>query len=323
MFDKLKRGGSLSASELKKLADMAQRGGATSSTGLGKIVMSGGTGEIPQDAELFIAKIATVSGTGTAAKYGFTEINVVGGTGGVENRVSGRVGTTTLSPARSAVSTATLAVDDRVLIRRNVADVNEYEIVAALAGSQAEGFWAYIISDDGATESSTLYSFRVVTWTSAGGWAFTGAGTVDAKLKRAPIGEYSQVYRKKLQAGDVVRAWPSPTEAGFYECQFEPRTVLKGKLDSAMVKGGSSTMSVYAFGGSAEAWTGETITVFDWVLSTGQTIEAGSNVEIGYMGGRWYVIAAQCDSDANAVSPSAASLAITMKTATVTVGEVG
>lgn len=193
-------------------------------------------------------------------------------------------------------------------------------VISMDVGSPAGDFvWLYVIGDDGNPEPDTRYDYRVVTFTDAGGWAFDGSGTVTAKLVRAPIGEYSQVYRKKLQQGDVVLARPSATEPGFFECQFEPRTALKGKLNATLTKGGSSTMSVYAYNGSAEAWTGETLTVFDWELSTGQTVASGSNVHANYMGGRWYVVGAQCTADAVEAVPAPASLTVTLHTSTVSV----
>jgi hypothetical protein len=79
--------------------------------------------------------------------------------------------------------------------------------------------------------------------------------------------------------------WVLPTGAG---------GLLRGKLDGAMAFGGSAVLSVWAWTGSAEADTGENVTVWDWLLSSGQTIAAGKNVVAGFIGGRWYVLSAQC-----------------------------
>jgi hypothetical protein len=70
--------------------------------------------------------------------------------------------------------------------------------------------------------------------------------------------------------------------------------LLRGKLDGAQNFQGSAVMSVWAWNGSAEADTGENETVFDWHLKSGQSIAAGTQVTAAMVGGRWYVIAAQC-----------------------------
>jgi hypothetical protein len=70
--------------------------------------------------------------------------------------------------------------------------------------------------------------------------------------------------------------------------------LLRGKLDGSQSYQGSAVMSVWAWNGSAEADTGENMTVYDWHLKTGQTIAAGTQVTAALVGGRWYVIAAQC-----------------------------
>jgi hypothetical protein len=68
----------------------------------------------------------------------------------------------------------------------------------------------------------------------------------------------------------------------------------RGKLDGAQSYQGSAVMSVWAWDGSAEADTGENVTVYDWHLKTAQSIAAGTQVTAALVGGRWYVIAAQC-----------------------------
>jgi hypothetical protein len=70
--------------------------------------------------------------------------------------------------------------------------------------------------------------------------------------------------------------------------------LLRGKLDGTQSFQGSAVMSVWAWNGSAEADTGENVTVYDWHLKSGQSIAAGTQVTAAMVGGRWYVIAAQC-----------------------------
>ena len=55
-------------------------------------------------------------------------------------------------------------------------------------------------------------------------------------------------------------------------------------------------MSVWRYNGSAEADTNENITVYDWMLKTGQTIASGKKVVAEFFldSGRWYVTAAEC-----------------------------
>jgi hypothetical protein len=70
--------------------------------------------------------------------------------------------------------------------------------------------------------------------------------------------------------------------------------LLRGKLDDTQSYQGSATLSVWAWNGSAEADTGENVTAYDWHLKSGQSIASGTQVTAALVGGRWYVIAAQC-----------------------------
>lgn len=71
---------------------------------------------------------------------------------------------------------------------------------------------------------------------------------------------------------------------------------VKGKLDGALAFGGSATLSIWAWNGSAEADTGDNVTVYDWLLSSGQTIATGTQVVAAWdaRSGRYYVTGAQC-----------------------------
>ena len=97
---------------------------------------AGSPGVTPDDPALFLAKVTSVSGTGGTAEYAFTE-QQVSDAGVAEDRTSGRVGTVLENPARYAGG-GTLAVDDLVLVRRSVRDVNEFEVV--MAAPVAPGF---------------------------------------------------------------------------------------------------------------------------------------------------------------------------------------
>lgn len=130
--------------------------------------------------EVFLAEITAVSGTGTSAKYGFKEVNVATPSGATQDRVSGRVGTTTDNPARFAGS-GTLAVGDRVLVRRNVADVNEYEI---LPGGGGDSTFLVLLTEKSYAATFIKYSAVEVEASGsltyavkAGGRTFSTAGT--------------------------------------------------------------------------------------------------------------------------------------------------
>lgn len=70
----------------------------------------------------------------------------------------------------------------------------------------------------------------------------------------------------------------------------------RGKLDDILSYQGNATMSVWAWNGSAEADTTENITVYDWLLSSGQTVASGKQVTAAWdeASGRYYLIGAQC-----------------------------
>jgi hypothetical protein len=70
--------------------------------------------------------------------------------------------------------------------------------------------------------------------------------------------------------------------------------IKRGVLDGALSQGGSATMSVWDWNGSAEDDTTEDITVRDWMLKSGQSISAGKKCVAILFGSRWYVIAAEC-----------------------------
>lgn len=70
--------------------------------------------------------------------------------------------------------------------------------------------------------------------------------------------------------------------------------LLMGKLDGAMAYQGSATMSVWAWDGAADSDTTENVTVYDWLLSSGDTVASGARVVAAYVGGRWRVIGAEC-----------------------------
>lgn len=83
---------------------------------------------------------------------------------------------------------------------------------------------------------------------------------------------------------------------GVAEWVREDRLRCKGKLDGSLSYQGSATLSVWKYNGSAEADSGENITVYDWLLSSGQSVASGKQVTAFYdlASSRWYLDAAQC-----------------------------
>jgi hypothetical protein len=71
----------------------------------------------------------------------------------------------------------------------------------------------------------------------------------------------------------------------------------RGKLDGDLTYQGSATMSIWAWNGSAEADTGVNVTVYDWLLSTGQSILSGTQITVLWddASDRYYVVGSQCE----------------------------
>jgi hypothetical protein len=71
---------------------------------------------------------------------------------------------------------------------------------------------------------------------------------------------------------------------------------IRGKLDGTLSYQGSATLSIWWYNGSAEADTTENVTVYDWLLSSGQTIASGKQVTAAWdsRSSRYYVTGAQC-----------------------------
>ena len=73
------------------------------------------------------------------------------------------------------------------------------------------------------------------------------------------------------------------------------RIVYRGKLDGTLTAGGSATMSVWEYTGGSETDTGVNVTVYDWLLASGN-IAANTKVIALYdaASDRIYVTAASC-----------------------------
>ncbi len=64
-------------------------------------------------------------------------------------------------------------------------------------------------------------------------------------------------------------------------------------LDGALASGGSATASVWRFDGEDLVDTDENVTVYAWMLNSGESVAAGTQVWIGWRG-RWYIMNAAC-----------------------------
>ena len=71
--------------------------------------------------------------------------------------------------------------------------------------------------------------------------------------------------------------------------------IIRGILDTDMTCGGSATVSVWADDGT-DADTGDDITAWDWLLLTGQSMDAGTKVVVGYdpLSDKNYVLTGSC-----------------------------
>jgi hypothetical protein len=86
--------------------------------------------------------------------------------------------------------------------------------------------------------------------------------------------------------------WAEPADDGMSLLFIDPAggvptRKLRGTLTGILSFGGSTTMTV--------AVTGATLTVYDWLLSSGQTVASGLQVTVFLdNNGNWYVDGAQC-----------------------------
>lgn len=72
-------------------------------------------------------------------------------------------------------------------------------------------------------------------------------------------------------------------------------TVCWGKLDGALSQGSSATVSLW-WGGSTPYDSGINVTAYDWLLKSGQQLDAGTKVKVEWFpqDGVWWVTAAEC-----------------------------
>lgn len=137
----------------------------------------------------------------------------------------------------------------------------------------------------GAADGDGNYPATIVAWTGSA-WR-----DYDTCRLRAPNGE-------PLTSGARYAGSPiGVTAAGKMLLRVIPAAdwVVRGKLDGSLSAGGSATMSIWYYNGSAQADTGANVTVYDWLLASG-SIASGKKVMAFYdaRDGRYYVGAAEC-----------------------------
>jgi hypothetical protein len=133
----------------------------------------------------------------------------------------------------------------------------------------------------------------VIVNVSDAGHGYAAPGTTTDELVSAASGP-ARIIDRETGTGDheaVVLLGGGPAGGG------PEGWATRGKLDGALSFGGSATMSVWYWNGSAEADTGRNVTVYDWLLLTGQSIASGTQVTASWdaRSGRYYVTGAQCE----------------------------
>lgn len=76
-----------------------------------------------------------------------------------------------------------------------------------------------------------------------------------------------------------------------------PPNVIAGKLDGTLNPGSSATLSIWIPDENSPGVridSTENVTVYDWLLESGQTVASGKKVFAAYVDGRYEVIAAAC-----------------------------
>jgi hypothetical protein len=71
--------------------------------------------------------------------------------------------------------------------------------------------------------------------------------------------------------------------------------VLLGELDDDLDAGSSATLNIWGGTPNSESDSGATVTVYDWLLGSGEKVSAGQKVVAAWINNAWYVIAAECE----------------------------
>lgn len=146
--------------------------------------------------------------------------------------------------------------------------------------TESQRRWGKLDAELAAGESGTVSLWQ----TTDGGWEGwdedSGANWDDCYLPPTPIATL-------------------PTDTLVLVCVVNGRRVILdfqrsqwGKLDGSLSVGGSATVSIWA--GDPLADTGDNVTAHDWLLETGDSLDAETKVKIEFISTKWYVTATPC-----------------------------
>lgn len=97
-----------------------------------------------------------------------------------------------------------------------------------------------------------------------------------------------------------------------------PLVLRKGKLDQPLAYRSSAGALVSLYGGEpgSETVSGDKATAHDWHLLPGESLDAGTTVTLARIDSHWYVIAAACEAEPGAGTPSSSGFAASSFTST-------
>lgn len=120
-------------------------------------------------------------------------------------------------------------------------------------------------------------------------WATDDTTTLEVDVRGFAPSTFVKTESLFLLAKDVLNV-RYDSQLGLF-VPIDPPVERFGMLDGILSYGGTAVVSVYD--GTVD--TGRTVTVYDWLLSSGQTIAAGTKVFIKYFhNGKYHVTGAQC-----------------------------
>lgn len=101
-----------------------------------------------------------------------------------------------------------------------------------------------------------------------------------------------------LKLADMVGAGATP-DPNRYEVVHEFGLLRRAKLTGSLSKGSSASAELYLYDGSSFADSGHAITVYDWILSTGDTAASGTRIWVRYEPtlAAWGLVSGQCSAD--------------------------
>ncbi len=164
-------------------------------------------------------------------------------------------------------------------------DAREYKATAKPVALRhvtvdGSGHW----TANSAPSASSVLRFRMqTTYLEETIWFPTGSRDSDAEADAAHT----------VESGD--RVWTLVVQGIRVAVVGSQSGMVVGKLDGSLSQGGTATVSVWEWNGSAFADRGDNITVHDWLMKVGATaIASGKKVTCVMMNGIWVVWEAEC-----------------------------